>query len=135
MDTLHSLQVLQALFQQPLSVFTGHVFDLIYTDHLWISWALSTGALGFVFGFAIHRNNLRQESFFQVMTWCVSMSSSGGKYCDFRLITDSLMYCSINTPQRLYLHRMDCKSLLIVAIVWNLTLKLYANYKLKQNKQ
>ena len=27
--------------------FTGHVlFDLIYTDHLWLSWALSSGALG-----------------------------------------------------------------------------------------
>ena len=34
--------------------FTGHVlFDLINTDHLWISWAISSAALGFTFGFAI----------------------------------------------------------------------------------
>jgi len=44
--------------------FTGHVlFDLINTDHLWISWAISSAALGFTFGFAIRRNSLRQGVF------------------------------------------------------------------------
>ena len=54
--------------------FTGHVlFDLIYTDHFGFLGRSVQGALGFVFGFAIRRNSLRQ-GVFQDTIWCDLMS-------------------------------------------------------------
>ncbi len=50
MDTFALLCGVAGAIPAAIVGFTGHVlFDLINTDHLWLSWALSTGALRFVF--------------------------------------------------------------------------------------
>ena len=105
--------------------FTGHVlFDLINTDHLWISWAISSAALGFTFGFAIRRNSLRQGVFSKHDMIRFNVVQASVNIAIFGLIAptlDVLFYQYLN--------------LLTVAIFGTISLKAYATYKLKQNKQ
>ena len=119
--------------------FTGHVlFDLIYTDHLWISWALSTGALGFVFGFAIRRNSLRQGIFSQHDMVRFNVVQAAVNIAIFGLIAptlDVLFYQRSTTIVFTQGWIASIINLLTVAVFGTITLKLYADYKLKQNKQ
>ena len=119
--------------------FTGHVlFDLIYTDHLWLSWALSSGALGFVFGFAIRRNSLRQGVFSQHDMVRFNVVQAAVNIAIFGLIAptlDVLFYQSSTAVVFTQGWIASIINLLTVAIFGTITLKLYANYKLKQNKQ
>ena len=119
--------------------FTGHVlFDLIYTDHLWISWALSTGALGFVFGFAIRRKSLRQGVFSRHDMVRFNVVQAAVNIAIFGLIAptlDVLFYQSSTAVVFTQGWIASIINLLTVAIFGTITLKLYANYKLKQNKQ
>ena len=119
--------------------FTGHVlFDLIYTDHLWISWALSTGALGFVFGFAIRRNSLRQGVFSRHDMVRFNVVQAAVNIAIFGLIAptlDVLFYQHSTTIVFTQGWIASIINLLTVAVFGTITLKLYANYKLKQNKQ
>ena len=119
--------------------FTGHVlFDLIYTDHLWLSWALSTGALGFVFGFAIRRKSLRQGVFSQHDMVRFNVVQAVVNIAIFGLIAptlDVLFYQSATTIVFTRGWIISIVNLLTVALVGTTSLKLYANYKLKQNKQ
>lgn len=119
--------------------FTGHVlFDLIYTDHLWISWALSTGALGFVFGFAIRRNSLRQGVFSRHDMVRFNVVQAAVNIAIFGLIAptlDVLFYQRSTTIVFTQGWIVSIINLLTVAVFGTITLKLYANYKLKQNKQ
>ena len=119
--------------------FTGHVlFDLIYTDHLWISWALSTGALGFVFGFAIRRKSLRQGVFSRHDMVRFNVVQAAVNIAIFGLIAptlDVLFYQQATTIVFTQGWIASIVNLLTVAVFGTITLKLYANYKLKQNKQ
>ena len=119
--------------------FTGHVlFDLIYTDHLWLSWALSSGALGFVFGFAIRRKSLRQGIFSQHDMVRFNVVQAAVNIAIFGLIAptlDVLFYQSSTAVVFTQGWIASIINLLTVAIFGTITLKLYANYKLKQNKQ
>ena len=119
--------------------FTGHVlFDLIYTDHLWLSWALSTGALGFVFGFAIRRKSLRQGVFSQHDMIRFNVVQAVVNIAIFGLIAptlDVLFYQQSTTIVFTQGWIASIVNLLTVAVFGTITLKLYANYKLKQNKQ
>ena len=119
--------------------FTGHVlFDLIYTDHLWISWALSTGALGFVFGFAIRRNSLRQGVFSRHDMVRFNVVQAAVNIAIFGLIAptlDVLFYQHSTTIVFTQGWIASIINLLTVAVFGTITLKLYANYKLKKNKQ
>ena len=119
--------------------FTGHVlFDLINTDHLWLSWALSTGALGFVFGFAIRRNSLRQGVFSRHDMVRFNVVQAAVNIAIFGLIAptlDVLFYQRSTTIVFTQGWIVSIINLLTVAVFGTITLKLYANYKLKQNKQ
>ena len=119
--------------------FTGHVlFDLINVDHLWLSWALSTGALGFVFGFAIRRNSLRQGIFSQHDMVRFNVVQAAVNIAIFGLIAptlDVLFYQQATTIVFTQGWIASVVNLLTVAVFGTITLKLYANYKLKQNKQ
>jgi len=119
--------------------FTGHVlFDLINADHLWLSWALSTGALGFVFGFAIRRNSLRQGIFSQHDMVRFNVVQAAVNIAIFGLIAptlDVLFYQHSTTIVFTQGWIASIINLLTVAVFGTITLKLYANYKLKQNKQ
>lgn len=119
--------------------FTGHVFfDLINTDHLWLSWALSTGALGFVFGFAIRRNSLRQGVFSRHDMVRFNVVQAAVNIAIFGLIAptlDVLFYQQATTIVFTQGWIASVVNLLTVAVFGTITLKLYANYKLKQNKQ
>ena len=119
--------------------FTGHVlFDLIYTDHLWLSWAISTGALGFVFGFAIRRKSLRQGVFSEHDMIRFNVVQAVVNIAIFGLIAptlDVLFYQQSTTIVFTQGWIASIVNLLTVAVFGTITLKLYANYKLKQNKQ
>lgn len=119
--------------------FTGHVlFDLINADHLWLSWALSTGALGFVFGFAIRRNSLRQGIFSQHDMVRFNVVQAAVNIAIFGLIAptlDVLFYQHSTTIVFTQGWIVSIINLLTVAVFGTITLKLYANYRLKQNKQ
>ena len=119
--------------------FTGHIlFDLINTDHLWLSWALSSGALGFVFGFAIRRQSLRQGVFSQHDMVRFNVVQAVVNIAIFGLIAptlDVLFYQSSTAVVFTQGWIASIINLLTVAIFGTITLKLYANYKLKQNKQ
>ena len=119
--------------------FTGHVlFDLINVDHLWLSWALSTGELGFVFGFAIRRNSLRQGIFSQHDMVRFNVVQAAVNIAIFGLIAptlDVLFYQQATTIVFTQGWIASVVNLLTVAVFGTITLKLYANYKLKQNKQ
>ena len=119
--------------------FTGHVlFDLINTDHLWLSWALSTGALGFVFGFAIRRNSLRQGVFSRHDMVRFNVVQAAVNIAIFGLIAptlDVLFYHHSTTIVFTQGWIVSIINLLTVAIFGTITLKLYAKYKLKQNNQ
>ena len=119
--------------------FTGHVlFDLINTDHLWLSWALSSGALGFVFGFAIRRKSLRQGVFSQHDMVRFNVVQAAVNIAIFGLIAptlDVLFYQQATTIVFTQGWIASIVNLLTVAVFGTITLKLYANYKLKQNKQ
>ena len=119
--------------------FTGHIlFDLINTDHLWLSWALSSGALGFVFGFAIRRQSLRQGVFSQHDMVRFNVVQAVVNIAIFGLIAptlDVLFYQSSTAVVFTQGWIVSIINLLTVAIFGTISLKLYANYKLKQNKQ
>ena len=119
--------------------FTGHVlFDLINTDHLWLSWALSTGALGFVFGFAIRRKSLRQGVFSRHDMVRFNVVQAAVNIAIFGLIAptlDVLFYQQATTIVFTQGWIASIVNLLTVAVFGTITLKLYANSKLKQNKQ
>lgn len=119
--------------------FTGHVlFDLINTDHLWLSWALSTGVLGFVFGFAIRRKSLRQGVFSRHDMVRFNVVQAAVNIAIFGLIAptlDVLFYQQATTIVFTQGWIASIVNLLTVAVFGTITLKLYANSKLKQNKQ
>ena len=119
--------------------FTGHVlFDLFNTDHLWISWAISSAALGFTFGFAIRRNSLRQGVLSKHDMIRFNVVQASVNIAIFGLIAptlDVLFYQSSTTIVFTQGWIASILNLLTVAIFGTISLKAYATYKLKQNKQ
>ena len=115
--------------------FSGHVlFDLLNTDHLWISWALSSGALGFIFGFAIRRNSLRKGVFTRHDMIRFNVVQAVVNIAIFGLIAptlDVLFYQQSTIIVFIQGWIASVVNLLTVAVVGSITLRLYAQYKLK----
>ena len=115
--------------------FSGHVlFDLLNTDHLWISWALSSGALGFIFGFAIRRNSLRKGVFTRHDMIRFNVVQAVVNIAIFGLIAPTLDVLFYQQSTIIVFTQgwiASVVNLLTVAVVGTITLRLYAQYKLK----